>query len=191
MSPSSEPVAPQRAGLLRRLAAIVYDLLLLVAILFVASALTLPLTHGEAVHANNPLFTTYLFLVSFFFFAWFWTHGGQTLGMRAWRLRLQLQSAGPIGWWHALLRFLTGLPAWLLLILGLAELAVRHNPNLPVLVQLLYRLPAAVVIALGAAWLVWDHSRFSWRDRFTETTVVQLPKDRADPDRAGTAGEER
>jgi len=176
MSHASETIAGQRAGVLRRLAAIVYDALLLLAVLFVASALVLPLTHGKAVGANNPLFTTYLFFVTFFFFAWFWTHGGQTLGMRAWRIRVQLRNGGPIGWWHALLRFLTGLPAWLLLILGLAELAVRHDTDLPVLVQALYRLPPELVIGLGAVWLLWDHSPLSWRDRFSETNVVRVPK---------------
>ncbi len=115
------PQAPENlphAGLLRRLAAILYDGLLLLAVLFIAGALALSFTGGEAVKAGNPLFTTYLFFVSFFFFAWFWTHGGQTLGMRAWRLRVQQRNGDPITLWQALLRFLVAIPSWLLLGLG-------------------------------------------------------------------------
>lgn len=172
---ASVTTAP-RAGVLRRLAAIAYDSLLLLAVLFIASWAALPFTHGEAVHANNPLFTSYLFLITFFFFAWFWIHGGQTLGMRAWRLRVQLRDGNPIGWWHALLRFLTGLPAWGLLGLGIAEHVIKDHTQLPALVAMLYRLPTGLVIGVGALWVVLDNTRWSLRDRYSETVVVLLPK---------------
>ena len=45
-------------------------------------------------------------------------HGGQTLGMRAWRLQLRNLRPGPISWWQVLLRFLVALPSGLLLGLG-------------------------------------------------------------------------
>lgn len=174
-APSPENTA-QRAGVLRRLTAIVYDSFLLVAVLFVAAALTLPITHGKAVGANNPFFTTYLFFVSFFFFAWFWTHGGQTLGMRAWRLRLETRDGHAIGWWHALLRFLSGLPAWLVLTLGVVHWLLPEGAALPQLIRGLYHLPAWLITAVGVLWVLWDNSRWSWRDRFSETRVVYLPK---------------
>ena len=109
--------APSLARLPRRLAAIVYDGLLLIGVLIVASALALGLVAvllgGEAVRLHNPLtgnpfFQTYLLLICFFFYGGFWTHGGQTLGMRAWRLRVQRRDGRGIGWWQALLRFLIG-----------------------------------------------------------------------------------
>lgn len=111
------PAVPpyQTAGLLRRLGAILYDSLLLLALLFVATALVLPLTGGEAIAPGNPLYTSYLFFVNFFFFAWFWIHGGQTLGMRAWRIRVQQRNGAPITWGQALLRFLVAIASWLLL----------------------------------------------------------------------------
>jgi len=101
-----------RCGLLRRLAAVAYDSLLLLAVLFIASAAVLPLTGGEAVRARNPLFTSYIFFVAFFFFGWFWTHGGQTLGMRAWRIRVQRYDGRAISWWQALLRYLVAYVSW-------------------------------------------------------------------------------
>ena len=105
-------------SLLRRLAAMVYDTLLLVAILFIATALVLPLTGGEAVESGNPFFSVYILCVCFFFFGWFWTHRGQTLGMRAWRIRVQQPEGEPITWRQALLRFLAALVSWLALGLG-------------------------------------------------------------------------
>ncbi|MGB5301177.1 MAG: RDD family protein, partial [Thiogranum sp.] len=70
MSDSGNP--PKPANLWRRLAALFYDSLLLLAIWFIAIAILLPLTAGEAIEANNPLLTTYLLFISFFFYAWFW-----------------------------------------------------------------------------------------------------------------------
>jgi uncharacterized RDD family membrane protein YckC len=109
---------PRPASLFRRLAALFYDSLLLLALWFVATALLLPLSGGEAIHSSNPLLTTYLLFVSFFFYGWFWMHGGQTLGMRSWRLQLRNLREGPITWWQALLRFLVAIPAAGLLGLG-------------------------------------------------------------------------
>lgn len=106
---------PPLASLPRRLGAIVYDSLLLAGVLFTASALALLLAvavlGSDPVKAHNPLlgnpfFATYIFFVWFFFYAWFWIHGGQTLGMRAWKIRVQRVDGGPISWWQALLRFL-------------------------------------------------------------------------------------
>jgi uncharacterized RDD family membrane protein YckC len=76
-------------GFLRRLAAQVYDLFLLIALLFLATALLLPFTAGEAVSAQQTLiYRIYLAVISFFFYGWFWTHGGQTLGLRAWKIKV-------------------------------------------------------------------------------------------------------
>ncbi|MBK8182174.1 MAG: RDD family protein [Candidatus Competibacteraceae bacterium] len=105
------------ANLPRRLAAILYDSLLLAGVLFIATALALGLTvaalGAESVKLHNPLrgnpfLSTYLLLVCFFFYGGFWTHGGQTLGMRAWRLRVQRRDGRGLNWWQALLRFLSG-----------------------------------------------------------------------------------
>jgi len=104
--------------LFKRLAAMFYDTLLLLALWFIAIAILLPLHGGEAFGPNNPWLTTYLLFIAFFFYGWFWRHGGQTLGMRAWRLQLRNQRPGPISWWQVLLRFMVALASGLLLGLG-------------------------------------------------------------------------
>lgn len=109
---------PGPASLLRRLAALFYDSLLLLAIWFIAIAILLPFTGGDAIESNNALLSTYLLFISFFFYGWFWMHGGQTLGMRTWRLQLRNLRPGPITWLQVLLRFMVALPAGLLSGLG-------------------------------------------------------------------------
>ncbi|MGH8454141.1 MAG: RDD family protein [Nevskiales bacterium] len=100
------------AGLLPRLAAALYDGLLIVALQFIATALINPLMSLDHVPVGAHWFQGYLLLVSFLFYAWFWTHGGQTLGMRAWRLRVVTVDGQPISWARATLRFAASVLAW-------------------------------------------------------------------------------
>jgi len=100
----------QPAGMLSRLLAMFYDSLLLFSVLLIATALALIITKGT-LNYHNPFFRTGLFLICFSFYTWFWLHGGQTLGMRAWRLRVQRIDGQPITIWQALLRFLVAIPS--------------------------------------------------------------------------------
>ena len=97
--------AAARPGLLRRLAALLYDTLLLFAVLFAATVPALMVTGGEAVRPNHPAFTAWLLAVSYLYFGWCWTRSGQTLGMRAWRMRVRTREGAPLGWGRSLLRF--------------------------------------------------------------------------------------
>lgn len=108
----------QPAGLFRRLAALVYDLMLLTAVLFLATLPVLAFNNGQAVPTHDPLYRSYLFFVAFFYFAWHWVRAGRTLGMRAWKLRIEQKDGRPMTWWHALLRFLLALPSGLFFGLG-------------------------------------------------------------------------
>jgi uncharacterized RDD family membrane protein YckC len=114
------------AGLFYRLVAIFYDALLLLSVLLIATALALLATKGT-LHYHNPFFRTFLFLICFSFYTWFWLHGGQTLGMRAWRLRLQRIDGGPITLWQALLRFMAAIPSLAFAGLGLLWILVDRE----------------------------------------------------------------
>lgn len=99
---------------LRRLAAAAYDALLLFALLMMASYLALPLTHGEAVQTGSWIYRGYLWGLGAAFCLWFWLNGGQTLGLRAWRLRVEDCTTGrPPAWPRALLRYALAGPTWL------------------------------------------------------------------------------
>ncbi|GAB6141058.1 RDD family protein [Methylosoma difficile] len=113
--------------MLRRLAAISYDLFLLLAVLFVATALILPFNRGEAFTPDQFFYPLYLFVVSFVFYGWFWTHGGQTLGLRAWKLKVLTFDRQPISWGQALLRFVAALFSWLPLALGFVWILFDRN----------------------------------------------------------------
>lgn len=99
-------------GFFRRMAAIFYDSLLLLAVLFLATMIILPFNHEQAVAPNTPLFSLYLLAVSYLFFGWFWTHGGQTLGMVAWKIRVENDAKRPLTWAQALKRFVLALLSW-------------------------------------------------------------------------------
>lgn len=98
ISTTHEPV-----GLARRLGALFYDLILLIAILFLATAIALAVTKG-ALDNHGIGFRGWLLLVIFGFYGWFWTHGGQTLGMRTWRIRVERTDGTMIRWWQAIAR---------------------------------------------------------------------------------------
>lgn len=127
MPPGSKPPAPDGpsdetelppAGFSRRLGALLYDAMLLTAVLFIATLLVLLFTSGEAVRPRDPLFNTYLLFVCFFYFAWPWVHGGRTLGMHTWHIRVLRSDGRPLTWWDALMRFIAALPSTLFFGLG-------------------------------------------------------------------------
>ena len=93
------------AGFFRRLAALGYDAIVLAGILFLVTAILLAFRGGEAFSPHHPLYTVYLLLVSFLFHGWCWTHGGQTLGMRAWKIQVRRINGGSLCWRVAAIRF--------------------------------------------------------------------------------------
>lgn len=126
-----------RAGLFKRLAAIVYDFLIVVALLMLATAVTLIAVNllvnaqwldiseytEPSVYLNNQWwFKLILALCVWGFFAWFWYDGGQTLGMRAWRLKVLDQNGHAAQFKQCALRALFALG-------GLGNLMILMNPK--------------------------------------------------------------
>jgi uncharacterized RDD family membrane protein YckC len=125
--PQSAAQPAPLAGLLPRLGAALYDGLLLLALFFLATALVDPLMPQDHVPAGAVWFQLYLLLVAFFFYGWFWTHGGQTLGMRDWRLRVVTRDGTALRWPRAALRFALAVPSWLTVAGVLACVAGGHT----------------------------------------------------------------
>lgn len=107
------------APLARRLGAAFYDGLLLVALWMLASFVVVLANGGEAAATGDPVFRSLLLIIGAAFNGWFWTHGGQTLGMRAWRLQVRRNDGASVDWGRAVVRFGVAVPAW-----GLAGLGV-------------------------------------------------------------------
>jgi uncharacterized RDD family membrane protein YckC len=90
------------ASLFKQLAAMVYDSLLISAILFVAVGITIPFNKGVAI--NPALVYIFFVVVIFVFYGWFWNRSGQTLGMRAWKIQIVSEFGGYPGWSICFLR---------------------------------------------------------------------------------------
>ena len=83
------------AGLLRRLAAGIYDLLLLVGLLMLVGFAVVVARSGQAVPAGAWWFQLLVLTVTVVCYAGFWSRGGQTLGMRSWRLQVVTTDGEP------------------------------------------------------------------------------------------------
>ena len=122
-----EKLLHKPCSLLRRLVAIFYDSLLLIAVLFAATIILMPFTEGKAIEGENLLYLIYLTNWSYFFFVWQWTHGGQTLGMRTWKIKLFSMDSGPISWSVASKRFFLAIVSWLFAGAGFIWVIFDHD----------------------------------------------------------------
>jgi uncharacterized RDD family membrane protein YckC len=162
------------AGLTRRLAALLYDTILLLAWLFVGTLPILPLTGGEAItpaaqHAGAYLYRGYLALLALGFFGFPWTRGGQTLGMKTWNIRLESRDGSPPGWGAAALRFALGLA------LALAALCGLWLARAPGWSAKDFAAAALVAPALANhAWIVLDRRGRSLQDIVCGMRVIRL-----------------
>ena len=138
----------QNTGLLRRLAAMLYDSLLVAALLFMATVPFIAMRGGEPVDAgNNLLYRIVLAVVVYAFFVGFWSRSGRTLGMQSWGLQLETVDGDIPSAATASLRFFAALIS--LLPLG-----------------------------LGFLWQIWDSEKLTWHDRISKTRLVHYPRDR-------------
>lgn len=106
-------------SLLRRLGAIFYDTMLVIGSIMIIGGIlatmaarmmgleTLPPGSTPA----NLLFILYLLMI-YGFFTYFWTHGGQTLGMRAWKIRVITNNGEPLNQKQATSRFFWAILSW-------------------------------------------------------------------------------
>ena len=146
---SSQP----NAGLPRRVAAIVYDLFLILAISLLYGLLVWLIRssvegtmkeHEIPGHFSSALIMVGWWLALASYFNHCWKKRGQTLAMKAWRLRLQ-QPDGTLA---------TSKQRWCRSIIA----------------------PLSLISVAGLLWLLWDKSNGCLHDRLTGTRIVLLPK---------------
>lgn len=136
----------QNTGLIRRLAAIIYDALLIGALLFLATIPFIAARGGEPVEiGDNLYYRLVLVLVVYAFFVGFWSRSGRTLGMQSWGLQLETQDGGRPTWATNSVRFFAAILSW-------------------------------VPAGLGFLWQLWDKDRLTWHDRISGTHLVHYPK---------------
>lgn len=111
-------IALPPASFLTRIAAMVYELLLVTAVLFVASLPFLYVFGNAETGWRHVAFQLYLTGVLFAYFSAFWTRSGQTLAMKTWRIRLVDQQGGGVTLKQSALRFALALAGLLLAGMG-------------------------------------------------------------------------
>lgn len=121
---STDPGLVVPAPLWRRLAAAAYDALLLAALWMVLAVLDLVVRATLGLPHEPHVLRALLLLSGLGFFGWFWTHGGQTLGMRAWRLQVRRSDGAPLAWPTAVARYAFAWLAWLPLAAGVLWCAI-------------------------------------------------------------------
>jgi uncharacterized RDD family membrane protein YckC len=160
------------AGIFRRLAAAGYDGLLLAAVLFLVTGLLLLATHGEAITRGRVgawayAYQTLLALLVVAYFGVSWTARGQTLGMKAWGIRVETAEGALPAWRLVLLRLACAAPLYLAAV-GAALLGMAHRAGWPAL--LAGSLPLAASLGLHALT-----GRGTLHDRLSRTRVVAEP----------------
>lgn len=162
---SAEPVAPT---VRRRLATMMYEGVLLFGVVFFAGYLFSTLTQQRNGLVHHNWLAAWVGLVVGAYFVWFWTHGGQTLPMKTWRLRIVgAKDGGRLSVPRAFLRYVL---AWLWF---LPPLALHPLLGLAVPQTLIV---AAVWFALYAAVGRIGTSRQFLHDRLAGTRIVSLPR---------------
>ena len=137
-----------QAHLPRILGAIFYDTLIVFAIIFVA-AQWFPLVpvQYQSMPAMIIFKQIYVLGIAFLYFGYSWRRGGQTIGMKSWRLRLQSSEPGKadISWRQCLVRYSVSIFSWLL-------------------------------AGLGFLWTLFSPQHRSWHDLASNTHLIVLPK---------------
>jgi uncharacterized RDD family membrane protein YckC len=137
----------QNTSLIRRVAAMLYDGLLILALLFLSTLPFIAVRGGDPVEiGDNRLYQVVLALVIYVFFVGFWIRSGRTLGMQSWRLQLETADGDKPSIGKATLRFLVAIVSW-------------------------------SAFGLGFLWQLWDKDSLTWHDRISGTRIVYYPKE--------------
>ncbi|MFA7291907.1 MAG: RDD family protein [Rhodocyclaceae bacterium] len=140
MTTTQIPAPPPGIG--RRLAAMLYEVLLVTAVLAVAFVLPHVLLGAFAsIQVSHVVTKIHFFLVLLIYFCWFWVNGGQTLAMKTWRIRVVDIRGGKLRPAQAVFRYMA---AWF----------------------------SIACFGIGILWALFDRDRQFLHDRIADTRIV-------------------
>lgn len=140
-----------------------YEAMLLFGVVFIAGWIfSTLLQQRHALYLRGAL-QDWLFLVLGIYFVWFWSHGGQTLAMKTWRIRLVAGSGQTVGVGRAIARYLL---AWCWFVPGVAAAWLLGAKG-----WLLVLVPAVNVLLWSLA-IYLDPERQFLHDRLAGTRLV-------------------
>lgn len=162
------------APLWRRLLAAIYDGLVLLGLWLAALLIEMIVRENLLGLPRRELWLQlYLFGTGLVFFGWFWIHGGQTLGMRAWQLQVRRLDGAALRWPICAVRYSVMLLTWMAVLsptlLGLPRFAAIPAIQPAALVGALMALAAGVLMLIEAR-------RRAPCDWAAGTEVVVVPK---------------
>jgi uncharacterized RDD family membrane protein YckC len=129
-------------GIGRRLAAMLYESLLLLGVLSVSFMVPhLLLGIGLGITAPGPVLLAHVAIVLGAYFLWYWSHGGQTLAMQTWKLKITTPDGVPPRLTFLILRYLL---SW----------------------------PSLLFYGAGIIWSLFDRDRQFLHDRLARTRIV-------------------
>lgn len=143
-----------------------YEAMLMFAVLFISGWLfSVVLQQRHALYLRTAM-QDWLFLVIGLYFVWFWTHSGQTLAMKTWRLRLETCDGKEVKIKRAIGRYIL---SWLWILPGLAAAWGLGAKN-----WMLILIPTVNVL-LWALAIYLDPQRQFLHDRIAGTRIVSVP----------------
>lgn len=153
----------------RRLASMLYEAVLLAAIAFFAGVLFLFASGGrEASGWLRVAQQAYLLVVFAAYFMWCWLRGGQTLAMKAWRIRLVAPGHARLPALLALLRFIYAALFIGAFLVCVAAAFVHRSPVLA--------FATLALTGIGLGWALVDRDRQFLHDRLAGTRLVLVPR---------------
>jgi uncharacterized RDD family membrane protein YckC len=164
---AAAPAAPPTPSIARRLACMLYEGFVLAAIAFAAGNLFLLASVGQQASGwTRVALQLYLLAVFAAYFLWCWLRGGQTLPMRAWRIRLVAPGHARVPARIALLRF-----AYATLFIGsflacVAAAFVHRNA--------LLAFASLALSGVGIGWALVDRDGQFLHDRLAGTRLIQV-----------------
>ena len=157
----------QIPGIVPRLLALVYEAVLVVALLMVAGFVFQPLHDLLPAQVARGLQSLFLLLVLALYFGWCWLRSGQTLALKTWRMRLVLPDGRPLDMRAACLRFVLGLLLYLPLLATSVWWFYQRQQALPYVLLML----ALWLVHWG--WALVDGERQLLLDRLAGTRLIK------------------
>jgi uncharacterized RDD family membrane protein YckC len=158
----------QVPGILPRLLALVYETVLVAALLMVAGFVFQPLHGVLTASLARGMQSLFLLLVLALYFGWCWLCSGQTLALKTWRMRLVAPDGRPVDLRAAVLRFVLGLLLYLPLLATIVWWVYQRQQALPYVVLML------VLWLVNWGWALIDGERQLLLDRLAGTRLIKV-----------------
>lgn len=146
------------------MACFVYEGVLLFGVLMIVGLLYAAVTGQRNAMFGRHGLQAVVFAVLGLYFSWFWSHGGQTVAMKAWRIRLVCADGSPVSIVRAMTRYLTG---WLWFAPALLSLQFADAAG----AAMIFTVLGTGVVAYAALALLHPDRQF-WHDGVCGTRLV-------------------